>query len=119
MKRAHVLIAAVPLAAMLASEPVAAFRGRTHPRGQFAVRSVGYHHHGGRGRHGRYGGTALTGSTDGVEAGVGGQPLPGGRAAPNYSHGDSCRNSGFDYSCPYYELPNWNGPAVIMNPGGG
>jgi len=117
MKRSRVLIAAVALAALVASEPAAAFRGRGYHGGTFAGRSVGYHH-GWPGRHWRYGGTALTGGTDGVAVGVGGQPLPGGAATPNYSYGYNCRNYGYGYNCPYYELPDWTGITAIMNPGG-
>ena len=50
-------------------------------------------------------------------AGVGGQPTLG-RGYPYYSHRYSCRYYGFGDNCPYYELPDWNGPMEIRNPGG-
>ncbi|HUI19993.1 MAG TPA: hypothetical protein VLZ74_02985 [Methylocella sp.] len=118
MKRSRVLIAAVALAALAASEPAAAFRGRAHHRGTFAGRSIGYHHHGSHRGHWRYGGTALTGGKDGVGGGAGSQPLPGSGATPHYSYGYHCRNYGFGYNCPYYELPDWNGTTEVKNPGG-
>ena len=115
MKRSGVLRAAVALAAALvASEPAEAFRGRAYNGGTFAGRSVGYHH-GWHGRHWRYGwrggGAGIAG------AGVGGQPTLG-RGYPYYSHRYSCRYYGFGDNCPYYELPDWNGPMEIRNPGG-
>jgi len=112
MKRSRVLIAAVALAALAASEPAAAFRGRAHHRGTFAGRSIGYHHHGSHRGHWRYGGK------DGVGGGAGSQPLPGSGATPHYSYGYHCRNYGFGYNCPYYELPDWNGTTEVKNPGG-
>lgn len=54
-----------------------------------------------------------------LDARHGGQPrYAGERDYPHYSHGSSCLYYRYAPNCPYYELPNWNGGTVIMNPGG-
>jgi hypothetical protein len=40
------------------------------------------------------------------------------RGNPDYGYGYNCRNNRYGYNCPYYELPDWNGPMEIRNPGG-
>lgn len=36
-----------------------------------------------------------------------------------YPHGADCLRFGYPPNCAYYELPTWNGPMEIRNPGGG
>jgi hypothetical protein len=117
MKRSRILIAAVALAALVASEPAAAFRGRAYHCGTFAGRSVGYHHVW-RGRHWRYGWYRVHWRY-GWRGGWAGRPaFAGGRGNPDYGYGYNCRNYGYGCNCPYYDLPDWNGPMEIRNPGG-
>jgi hypothetical protein len=36
----------------------------------------------------------------------------------NDRYGYSCSKYGYGWNCPYYDLPDWNGPMEIRNPGG-
>ena len=36
----------------------------------------------------------------------------------NDRYGYICSKYGYGCNCPYYQLPDWNGPMEIRNPGG-
>jgi hypothetical protein len=37
----------------------------------------------------------------------------------HYAYGPNCLRYGYPPNCAYWELPDWNGPMEIRNPGGG
>jgi hypothetical protein len=39
--------------------------------------------------------------------------------ANHYAYGPNCLRYGYPPNCAYWELPDWNGPMEIRNPGGG